>query len=45
VATSVTGFFFSEPPFKVTQLVVLILFVAFTIAAAKRFHAEEFRTA
>lgn len=34
----------SEPPFKVTQLVVLILFVVLTVAAAKKFHAEEFRT-
>jgi hypothetical protein len=30
----------SEPPFKVTQLVVLVLFVALTIAAAKKFGEE-----
>jgi hypothetical protein len=30
----------SEPPFKVTQLVVLALFVALTIAAAKKFRDE-----
>jgi hypothetical protein len=30
----------SEPPFKVAQLVVLVLFVVLTIAAAKRFHDE-----
>ncbi|PYT64901.1 MAG: hypothetical protein DMG39_30740 [Acidobacteria bacterium] len=35
----------TEPPFKVTQLVVLVLFVLLTIAAAKKFHAEQFRTA
>jgi hypothetical protein len=27
----------SEPPFKITQLVVLVVFVAWTIAAAKKF--------
>jgi hypothetical protein len=31
----------SEPPFMVTQLVVLVLFVALTIAAAKRFREEQ----
>jgi hypothetical protein len=30
----------SEPPFKVTQLVVLALFVALTILAAKKFRDE-----
>ena len=35
----------SERPFKVTQLVVLALFVVLTVAAAKKFHAEEFRIA
>jgi len=30
----------SEPPFKITQLVVLVLFVALTIAAAKKFGEE-----
>jgi hypothetical protein len=35
----------SEPPFKVTQLVVLALFVALTIAAAKKFRDESIRTA
>jgi hypothetical protein len=35
----------TEQPFKATQLVVLILFVVFTIAAAKKFRAEQFRTA
>ncbi len=31
----------SEPPFMVAQLVVLVLFVALTIAAAKRFREEQ----
>jgi len=35
----------SEPPFKVTQLVVLMLFVVLTIAAAKKFREETVRTA
>jgi hypothetical protein len=30
----------SEPPFLVTQLIVLVLFVALTIVAAKRFHIK-----
>lgn len=28
----------SEPPFKVSELVVLVIFIVLTIAAAKRFH-------
>jgi hypothetical protein len=35
----------SEPPFKVTQLVVLVLFVVLTIAAAKKFREVSARTA
>jgi hypothetical protein len=35
----------SEPRFKVTQLVVLVLFVALTFAAAIRFRDEPTRTA
>jgi hypothetical protein len=35
----------SEPPFKVTQLVVLVLFVVLTIAAVKKFHEEPVRAA
>jgi hypothetical protein len=35
----------SEPPFKVAQLVALVLFVVLTIAAAKRFHDEAVRAA
>jgi hypothetical protein len=35
----------SEPPFMVTQLVVLVLFVVLTIAAAKKFHDEPVRAA
>jgi len=31
----------SEPPFMVTQLVVLVLFVVLAIAAAKRFREEQ----
>jgi len=30
----------TEPPFLVTQLVVLALFVALTVVAARRFHGE-----
>jgi hypothetical protein len=30
----------TEPPFLVTQLVILLVFVGFTILAAKRFHIE-----
>jgi len=30
----------SEPPFKLTQLVVLILFVLLAIAVAKKFRGE-----
>ena len=30
----------SEPPFKLTQLVVLVLFIALGIVAAIRFRAE-----
>jgi len=35
----------SEAPFKLTQLVVLILFVVLTIAAAKKFRGEPGHTA
>jgi hypothetical protein len=35
----------SEPPFKLTQLVVLVLFVILTIAAAKKFRNEPGRAA
>jgi K+-transporting ATPase A subunit len=35
----------SEPPFAVTQLVVLVLFVALTITAAIRFRGEPLRMA
>jgi len=35
----------SEPPFKLTQLVALVLFVVLTAAAAIRFHDEQLRTA
>ena len=34
-----------EPPFLVTQLIVLVLFVGLTVLAAKRFHIEPARTA
>ncbi len=34
-----------EPPFLVAQLVVLVIFVRFTILAAKRFRIETARTA
>lgn len=35
----------SEPPFIITQLVVLAVFAALTIAAAKKFRIEQVRTA
>jgi hypothetical protein len=35
----------SEPPFKLTQLIFLVVFVALTVAAAKRFSDEQLRTA
>jgi hypothetical protein len=35
----------SEPPFLVTQLIVLALFFALTIVAARRFRIEPLRTA
>lgn len=35
----------SEPPFKMTQLVVLVVFVVLTIAAAKKFRGEPGRAA
>jgi hypothetical protein len=35
----------TEPPFVVTQLVVLVLFIVLTIGAAKRFRGESVRTA
>jgi hypothetical protein len=35
----------SEPPFKLTQLVFLVVFVALTVAAAKRFSNEQLRAA
>jgi hypothetical protein len=35
----------SEPPFKLTQLVVLVVFVVLTIAAAKKFRGEQVRAA
>jgi hypothetical protein len=35
----------TEPPFVVTQLVVLVLFIVLTIAAAKRFRGEPVRMA
>ena len=35
----------SEPPFKVSQLVVLIVFVALTIAATKKFRGEQLQAA
>ena len=35
----------SEPPFKVTQLVVLVFFVLLTIAAAKKFSGGPGRAA
>jgi hypothetical protein len=35
----------SEPPFKLTQLVVLVVFVVLAIAAAKKFRSEPVRAA
>jgi len=35
----------TEPPFVVTQLVVLVLFIGLTIAAARRFRGEPVRMA
>jgi hypothetical protein len=35
----------SEPPFLITQLVVLALFVVLTVVAAIRFHNEQLRVA
>jgi hypothetical protein len=35
----------SEPPFKIAQVVVLVLFVVLTIAATKKFRDEAARTA
>jgi hypothetical protein len=35
----------TEPPFVITQLVVLALFIVLTIVAEKRFHSEPVRTA
>ena len=35
----------SEPPFKVTQLAVLVIFVALTIGSAKNFRDAQVRTA
>src|SRR5207245_4727097 len=35
----------TEPPFMVTQLVILAIFILFGIIAAKRFHYEPFRVA
>ena len=35
----------SEPPFKVTQLAVLVIFVALTIGSAKNFRDAQLRTA
>ena len=35
----------SEPPFKITQLVVLVVFVVLTIAAVKKFRDEQAHTA
>jgi hypothetical protein len=35
----------SEPPFVVTQLVVMALFIALTIFAVQRFHVERLRAA
>jgi hypothetical protein len=35
----------SEPPFKLTQLVVLVVFVVLAIAAAKKFRSEQVRAA
>jgi hypothetical protein len=30
----------TEPPFKITQLIVLVIFIAFIVIAAKRFHPK-----
>jgi len=35
----------TEPPFVITQLVVLVLFIGLTIVAAKRFRGEPIHTA
>ena len=35
----------SEPPFLITQLVVMALFIALGIVAVKRFHVERLGTA
>jgi hypothetical protein len=35
----------SEPPFLITQLVVLALFVGLTVVAVLRFHNEQLRAA
>ena len=35
----------SEPPFKITQLVVLAIFVVLTVVTAIRFHEQTVRTA
>jgi hypothetical protein len=35
----------TEPPFKISQLLVLVLFVVLTIATVKKFHDEPVRTA
>jgi len=35
----------TEPPFKISQLVVLVLFVVLTIASAKKIHDEPVRAA
>ena len=34
----------TEPPFKATQLVVLVVFVVLTIVGTKKFRAEQFHT-
>jgi hypothetical protein len=34
-----------EPPFLVAQVVVLLIFIALTIRATKRFHIDQARTA
>jgi hypothetical protein len=33
----------TEPPFKLTQLVFLVLFLVFTVAAAKKFSYDHLR--
>ena len=35
----------TEPPFVVVQVVVLTLFVVFTVVPASRFHSEQYRAA